>query len=143
MYRNNYSRSPTLEEVEWEDESKKGKHSQKCNIYFKLCLPKMLGRGGGVYAGILARGLIPLCILVQASDGGSYGGVVLGVISMFLGGDPGGPPIPHHLQCGGRISVESLDIVGGRRRRREGRVGNGGDTPRRHFYADYGHVKHR
>ena len=55
------------------------------------------------------------------------------VIPMFLGSDPEGPPIPHHLQCGGRISVESLDIVGGRRRRREGRVGKGGDTPRRHF----------
>ena len=62
MYQNNYSRSPTLEEVEWEDGSKKGKHSPKCNIDFKLCLPKMLGRGGGGYAGILERGLIPLCL---------------------------------------------------------------------------------
>ena len=60
---------------------------------------------------------------------------------MFLGGcDPGGPPIPHHLQCGGGSSGASLDIVGGSILRREGRVGKGGDTLRRHFYADDGLV---
>ena len=35
MYQHNYSRSPTLDEVKWEDGANKGKHSQKCHIYFK------------------------------------------------------------------------------------------------------------
>ena len=51
----------------------------------------------------------------------------------FWGGDPGGPPIPHHLQCGGGLSGVSLDIVGGKRREEEGQVEKGGDTLRRHF----------
>ena len=34
-YQHNDSRSPTLEEAEWEDGAKRGKHSQKCNIDFK------------------------------------------------------------------------------------------------------------
>ena len=50
-----------------------------------------------------------------------------------LGGDPWGLPIPHHLQYGGGSSGASLDLFGGRRRGREGRVGKGGDTPRHHF----------
>ena len=85
------------------------------------------GGGGG------PRRLITLCILVQSSDGGSYGGILRGVIPRFLGGDPGGPPIPNNLQCGGGRSGTSLDLVGGRRRGREGRVGKGGDAPRHHF----------
>ena len=43
-YKNNGSRSPTLEETEWEDGAKRGKNSQKNNIDFKKCLPKMLGK---------------------------------------------------------------------------------------------------
>ena len=35
MYQHNYSGSPNLDEAEWEDGSKKGKHSQKCIIYLK------------------------------------------------------------------------------------------------------------
>ena len=75
-----------------------------------------------------------MCIMVQSSDGGSYGGILRGVIPRFWGGDPGGTPIPNHLQCGGSIrSVASVDLVGSMRRGREGWVGKVGDTPRRHF----------
>ena len=35
MYQHSYSRSPTLDEAEWENGDKEVKHSQKCNIYFK------------------------------------------------------------------------------------------------------------
>ena len=78
-------------------------------------------------------GLINLFIMVQSSDGGSYGGMLRGVIPRFLGGDTGRTPIPHHLQCGGGGSGASIDIFGEKIRGREGRVGKGGDTPRCHF----------
>ena len=53
--------------------------------------------------------------------------------SKALGGNPGGIPVPHHLQYCGGSSDMSMDLVGGRRRVREGRVGKVGDTPHRHF----------
>ena len=102
-----------------------------------MMFTKDVRRGGGViHTGIITRGLITLCILVQALDGGSYGGILQGVVPRFWGDDPGGTPVPHHLQCGGGSSGASLYIVGGRRRRKEGRVGKGGDTSRRNFYVD-------
>ena len=69
----------------------------------------------GGYTCIIRRTLIPLSILLQSSDGGLYGGILRGVIPRFLEGDPGGPPIPNHLQCGGGSSGTSLDLVGGKR----------------------------
>ena len=95
---------------------------------------KEVGRewGGGI-TGILTRGLITFCIPLKYSVGGSYGGILLGIIPRFWGGDPGVPPIPHHIQSGGGSSGKSLDLVDGRWRGREGRVGMGGDTLCRHF----------
>ena len=58
-------------------------------------------------------------ILVNDSDGGLYGRILQGVIPRFLGDDPGEPPVPHHLQCGGGSSGASLDIDGDK-----GAVGN-------------------
>ena len=74
-----------------------------------------------------------MCILVQASDGGLYRGILQGVIPEFLGGNPGGTPVPNHLQCGGGSSGALLYLFDGRRHRREGQVGKGGDTPCLHF----------
>ena len=39
-----------------------------------------------IYTGILTRVLINLCILVQDSDGGLYGGILRGVIPRLSGG---------------------------------------------------------
>ena len=61
------------------------------------------------------------------------GEVLLGGIPRFQGGDPGGTTVPHHFKCSGGRSGVALDLVGGWRRGWEGRVGKGGDTPRRIF----------
>ena len=98
-----------------------------------MMFTKEVRRGGGGVHMYPHKEWILLCVLLQASYGGSYGGILRGVIPRFSGDDPWGPPIPHHLQCGGVSSGVLLDIVVGKRRERERRVGKGGDTPRRHF----------
>ena len=74
-----------------------------------------------------------LRVLGQATDVGSCGWVLQGGIPRFSGGDPGGPAATYHFCCGGVRSGVSLDIVVGRRRRREVRVGKVGATPFRLF----------
>ena len=73
-------------------------------------------------------------------DGGSRGEILRGGFPRVLGGDSGGPTVPYHFERGGGRSGESLYLSGGRRRGRAGRVGKGGATPRRIFYADEGLV---
>ena len=77
-----------------------------------------------------------------AHTGTGYGwwiarGDTMGQHSKVLGGgDPGGPDLPHHFQCGGRHSGASLDIVGVRRCGRSVRLGKVGATSRRLFLSE-------
>ena len=57
---------------------------------------------------------------------------VIIILFKVLGGNQGGPHVLHHVQCGGGSSGDSMDIVVGRRRGKEGRVGKVGDTQRHH-----------
>ena len=85
----------------------------------------MLGYPGGVQRGTSVPPH-PSRILGQASDGGSCRGILWGIFKRFLGGDSVGPNVPQNFQCGGTRSGVSLDLVGNRRRGREGWVGKGG-----------------
>ena len=64
----------------------------------------------------------------------------MGQIYKVFGDDPYGALLPHYLQFGGGSSGTSLDLVDGRRPRREGLVGKGSNTSCHHFYEDDGLV---
>ena len=53
---------------------------------------------------------------------------ITGRIPRFSGGEPWGTAFPHHFRCGVGLSGASLDIIGGRRCGRSGRVGKVGAT---------------
>ena len=76
----------------------------------------------GTRHGVLGL-LHPLHILGQIEDDGLRRQLLWRSVSMFLGGDPGGSVVPHHLQCDGGCSGVSLGITGGGRRGMSGRVG--------------------
>ena len=83
----------------------------------------------------------PSVLLGQAKDAGSHKWILRGGVPRILGGDPGGPAVPHHFQCVGGHSGVSLDLVGGGRCGREGRWGGGGLLHRATFiYRDDGLV---
>ena len=57
------------------------------------------------------------------------------------GCDPGGPSVPHHIQCGGGRSVPTLGSSGGRYIERAGQAWTEGTTPKRPIIRRWRHGK--
>ena len=79
---------------------------------------------GGLRSG--STGLThPSHLFRKIGHSGSHRQLLQRGIPRILGGDSGGPDVPHHFQCGCGRSVAPLGLTGGREQRRSGRVGYG------------------
>ena len=89
----------------------------------------MPGYPAGVRSGTLGYPC-PSRLLGHSKDYCLRACILRGDVTRISGGDTWGGAVPHLFQCGGILSGVSLDIVGGGRRGKAVRVGEGGVSPR-------------